>query len=106
MSRKNRLEELYNGHIRPFAKSVKTDSDYYKYAKLVCDNEEKLNAYLKEAGAEQEKKLLDQLMDANAAIVSDKCQECFIDGWKLGARFMLDTFFTPHETSYIPADWE
>ena len=85
------LEEFYYGNINPNEKCFKRQSEFATFVKIVSDNEEKLIAYL---GGE-EKHLFSQLMNAQSEILDTEARERFIEGWKLGARFMLDTFITP-----------
>jgi len=87
----NILEEFYYGNINPNEKCFKRQSEFATFVKIVSDNEEKLIAYL---GGE-EKHLFSQLMNAQSEILDTEARERFIEGWKLGARFMLDTFITP-----------
>ncbi len=84
----NILEELYYGNISPNEKSIREKSEYASYIGIVSDNEEKLSLYLDG----EEKRLFDQLMDAQSNITNIEACERFIEGWKLGAQFMLDTF--------------
>ena len=87
----NILEEFSYGNINPNEKCFKRQSEFATFVKIVSDNEEKLIAYL---GGE-EKHLFSQLMNAQSEILDTEARERFIEGWKLGARFMLDTFITP-----------
>lgn len=96
----NILEEFYYGNINPNEKCFKRQSEFATFVKIVSDNEEKLIAYL---GGE-EKHLFSQLMNAQSEILDTEARERFIEGWKLGARFMLDTFITPRYspiTAYV-----
>lgn len=86
----NIIEELYRGNINPQIKVFNKDSQYADFINILSDNEEKLNDCL---GGE-EKRLLSTLIDAQGEILSIECRENFIQGWKLGAKFMLDTFLT------------
>ena len=73
----NILEEFYYGNVNPQEKCFKRESEFATFVKIVSDNEEKLSAYL---GGE---------------ILDTETRERFIEGWKLGARFMIDTFLVP-----------
>ena len=87
----NILEEFYYGNVNPQEKFYKRESEYATFVKIVSDNEEKLSACL--GGAEQH--LFSQLMNAQSEITAIETRERFIEGWKLGAKFMLDTFLVP-----------
>ncbi len=87
----NILEEFYHGNVNPQEQFYKSESEYDAFVKIVSDTEEKLSAYL--GGEEQH--LFSQLMNAQSKITSIEARESFIEGWKLGARFMLDTFLVP-----------
>lgn len=87
----NILEEFYYGNFNPQEKFYKRESEYATFVKIVFDNEEKLTAYL--GGEEQH--LFFQLMNAQSEILDIESRERFIEGWKLGAKFMLDTFLVP-----------
>ena len=99
----NILEEFYYGNVNPQEKFYKRESDFATFVKIVFDvrslleekvileNEEKLSAYL----AGEEKHLFSQLMNAQSEIISIETRERFIEGWKLGAKFMVDTFLVP-----------
>lgn len=87
----NILEEFYYGNVNPQEKCYKRGSEYATFVKIVSDNEGKLTASLD--GEEQH--LFSRLMNAQSEILDTETRERFIEGWKLGARFMLDTFLIP-----------
>ena len=87
----NILEEFYYGNVNPQEKCFKHESEFATFVKIVSDNEEKLSAYL----SGEEKHLFSQLMNAQSEILDTETRERFIEGWKLGARFILDTFLVP-----------
>lgn len=92
----NILEELYYGNINPNEKHFRRKSEYEKFVKIISSNEEKLKSYLDE----EAQRLLLQLMDAQTAIAATGERERFIEGWKLGAQFVLDTFLMPHYSPF------
>ena len=98
----NILEELYYGNISPYEKCYKRDSEYAALTKIIANNEEKLTVCL--SGEEQH--LFSQLMNAQNEILSTETRERFIEGWKLGARFMLDTFLMPRYSPISEIDEE
>ncbi|MCI9626326.1 MAG: hypothetical protein HFI90_06035 [Clostridia bacterium] len=92
----NILEEFYYGNVNPQEKCFQRKSEYAAFVKIVSENEEKLSAYL--GGEEQH--LFSQLMNAQSEILDTETRERFIEGWKLGARFMIDTFLVPRYTPF------
>lgn len=82
------LEDLFYGNIDPNANQFDCKSEYGKFVKIVLDNEEKLTAYL--GGEEQH--LFSQLINAQSEILRFSELERFIEGFQLGAKFMLDVF--------------
>jgi len=93
---KNTLEELFNGNINPIEKRFERKSKYAKCVGIISDNEEKLIAFLSENPEKSE--LLSQMLDAQSEIHMFSERERFIEGFKLGAGIMLDTFLIPRKT--------
>lgn len=92
----NILEELYHGNIRPNDKEFDRNSHYAKFCKILTDNEQELTRFLKALpNAENELHLLSQMINSQAEVVGHNEIERFIEGYRLGARFMLDTFVMP-----------
>ena len=81
------LKELYYGNINPHEKRVVSNLEFEKHVKVILENEE-LSITLKN----EEKYLFEQLLAAHEEVSSLELLEYFIEGWKLGSRFMLDTF--------------
>lgn len=91
----NILEEFYYGNVNPQEKCFKHESEYAKFVGIVSDNEKKLITFLHVMpNAKEEQHLFSQLMKAQSEVNNIESLERFIEGWKLGARFMLDTFLT------------
>lgn len=89
----NILEELYYGNINPNDKSFDYNSDYGKFIKTISDNEEKLSAYLNAIPtASEEQHLFSELMNAEREVLCISEFERFIEGFQLGAKFIMDTF--------------
>jgi len=93
---KNILEELFDGNICPNEKRFDTKSEYAKLVGVISDNEEKLTAFLSENPKEID--LLSQLLNAQSEINMFNERERFIEGFTLGAGFMLDTFLIPRKS--------
>ena len=99
MHPENILEDLYHGNINPNDKCFDRDSEYAKCLGVIADNEKKLIAFLNELPtAEEERRLFSQLMDAQLEISSFGEVERFIEGFQLGARFMMDIFILPQKS--------
>ena len=89
----NILEELYYGVIKPYEKAPRRESEYAKFVKIVLTNEEKLTAFLKTIPkSEEEQHLFSQMINAQTEIAESDELEHFIEGFKLGARLIMDTF--------------
>lgn len=84
----NILKELYYGNVSPLEKRIKTGSEYAKFIAIIADSEEKLNSCLDD----EKKYLLNRIINAQGEILDIESCEHFIDGVRLGAQFMLDTF--------------
>lgn len=82
------LEEFYYGNVSPGERYYEENSESGVFAKKACDLEERLSLHLSKA----DRALLQQLISAQGDLLSSECKYCFIDGWRLGVQFMLDTF--------------
>lgn len=92
----NILEELYHGNINPNEKQFDRSSHYAKSCQILSDNEQKLTAFFSAIpNAENEQHLLSQMINAQSEVSGYSDQERFIEGFRLGARFILDTFVMP-----------
>lgn len=88
MQKEKILSELYHGNINPVAKSVVQGSAYQKAMHQLSDMEEKLMAQL---DAEQQK-LLQDFVSAQGELNYISGEERFTDGFRMGAKFMLEIF--------------
>ena len=96
----NIIEELYHGNIHTNEKCFSRSSHYAKFVAIVSENEEKITEFLQALpNAEQEQHLLSQMMNAQSEINLFEGREKFIEGFRLGARFMLDTFMVEQESA-------
>ena len=87
------IEELYYGNLNPQSKCFDRRSEYGKFMKIISDNEEKLTAYLGAIpNAKEEQQLFSQMMNAQGEVLCISESERFTEGFRIGARFMLDTF--------------
>ena len=82
----NFIEELYYGNIDPLARGYRPKSP----VKKVSDS---LNA-LEEQLAGENKELFLRFCNAYAEFMGECELDSFITGFRLGARFMMDTFLS------------
>lgn len=85
---KNIISELYHGNVHPENTVFTADSEYAGYLKTVTHNQDKLNAVL----GDEEKELLTELIAAESDLRCGSEEDAFIKGFRIGARFILDTF--------------
>ena len=85
----NIIEELYYGNINPVEKEFKRDSSYAKFMKIFSENEHKLYSFFEEH--KEEKELFTAMC---SALLDFGERERFIEGFRLGARFLLDMLIT------------
>ncbi len=88
--RGNIIEELYYGNIDPQARGYCPKSPVRKASASLNDLEEKLTAQL----AGENKALFLRFCNACAAFMGESEPDAFITGFRLGARFMMDTFLS------------
>lgn len=82
----NRLEELYYGNIVPNEKCAKLDDEVKKLLKLLNRNEEKLLVTF----FEEQKINFEKYKDCNREISEISEREIFLNGFRLGARIIID----------------
>ena len=93
------LEDLYYGNLNPDTKCFDRNSKYAKFIKTLSDNEGKLSAFLEGLpGAEEERHLFSQMINAQAEINLFMELERFLEGFRLGAGIMLETFVSPQQS--------
>ena len=88
--RGNIIEELYYGNIDPQDRGYCPKNPAKKASDSLNDLEEKLTEQL--AGANKE--LFLRFCNAYAEFMGESELDTFITGFRLGARFMMDTFFS------------
>ncbi len=88
MQKEKILKELYHGNLNPVAKTVIKGSDFYKLQCRLDDTVEKLTLLLNES----EQELLEQAVDTwgNLNLISG--EERFTEGFRLGAKIILEIF--------------
>ena len=85
--RGNIIEELYYGNLDPQNRGYRLKSPVKKASDSLNDLEEKLTEQL----ADENKTLFLRFCNAYAEFMGESELDTFITGFRLGARFMLDT---------------
>lgn len=80
------LEEFWYGNVTPSARCFVRGTKYDEACRMLCRNEERLMALLAEAEGEIFQRYQDCQREMNQI---SEC-ETFIQGFQLGARFMLE----------------
>ena len=88
--RVNIIEELYYGNIDPQDRGYRPKSPVKKASDSLNDMEEKLTEQL----AGENKALFLRFCNAYAEFMGESYLDTFITGFRLGARFMMDTFLS------------
>ena len=92
----NFIEELFYGNIDPQARAYKKDSDIKKVCDKINDIEEQLTNKLNE----EEKSLFLDFVNAHSELSAESSLDSFIVGFRLGARFVYDTFVSDNAPFY------
>lgn len=82
------ISDLYHGNIQPSTKQVVVGSDYHKNQQALGDAADKLEQALNA----EEKILLENVMTAWSNLDCIGNEERFAEGFKMGARLMLEIF--------------
>ena len=85
---KSFIEELYYGNIDPQNSGFEDDEGVQRELQTISENEDWLTEHL----AGEEKKCLLDFADAWSAFNGNTTLDGFITGFRLGARFVMDTF--------------
>lgn len=85
---KNFIEELFYGNIDPQARGYTKDSNIRKISDKINDIEEQLTYKLNK----DEKDLFLNFVNAHSELYAESSLDSFIVGFRLGARFVYDTF--------------
>lgn len=88
---KSFIEELYYGNIDPQNSGFEDDESVQHELRMISENEDWLTEHL--TGEEKERFL--DFADAWSAYNGDATLDGFITGFRLGARFVVDTFILP-----------
>ncbi|MBQ3946828.1 MAG: hypothetical protein II670_14675 [Alphaproteobacteria bacterium] len=101
---KNFIKELYYGNIDPQARGFKNGSYLKKQMTILSENEAALTDRL----TGEEKKAFLSFVNASDIILCESELDSFIVGFRLGAKFVFDTFVnndTPYE-NYLKEESE
>ena len=87
---KSFIEELYYGNIDPQNSGFEDDEGVQRELRTISENED----YLADTLTGEEKKRFLDFADAWSAFNGDSAMDGFITGFRLGARFVMDTFLS------------
>ena len=80
------IEDLYFGRISPYEMNISATPEYQKL-KTLADRNENL---LRESLFDEQKELLDKLIESVTDISSISERDMFIVGFRLGVKLMID----------------
>ncbi|MBQ1616810.1 MAG: hypothetical protein II086_06095 [Ruminococcus sp.] len=80
------IEDLYYGRISPYEMSISATPEYQKL-KVLADRNEEL---LRESLSDEQKELLEKLIETVTDISSISERDMFIAGFRLGMKLMMD----------------
>lgn len=80
------LEDLYYGNLFPHKKVSKLDDEMKELLGLLNRNEEKLIANL----SDEQKETFEKYKDCNREISEISEREIFLNGFRMGARIIID----------------
>ena len=80
------IQDLYYGRISPYEMSISTAPEYQKLKALADKNED----LLRETLSNEQKELLDKLIESVTDISSISERDMFIAGFRLGMKLMID----------------
>lgn len=92
----NILEELFDGEIHPSEKKFTPESEYGKSVRNISETSEALFKILNNEDGEILTRLLKAMEEGS--YIAEK--EQFMDGFRLGARFILDLFVLPRQSLF------
>ena len=80
------IQDLYYGRISPYEMSISTAPEYQKLKALADKNED----LLRETLSDEQKELLEKLIESVTDISSISERDMFIAGFRLGVKLMID----------------
>ena len=93
---KNFIVEFFYGNIDPQARAYTKDSNIRKVSDKINDIEEKLTNKLNK----EEKALFLDFVNAHSELSAESSLDSFIVGFRLGAKFVYDTFVSDNAPFY------
>ncbi len=87
------LKDLYYGNINPWERQIQNGSEYQVLQQKLSIYLEKLEPML----SNEEKQLLEQIGDIASRIGSIYETDCFEEGFRLGAKIMLEILWQKNE---------
>ena len=82
----NTIQDLYYGRVSPYEMSISTVPEYQKLKALADRNEDSL----RESVSDEQKEMLDKLIETVTDISSISERDMFINGFRLGIKLMID----------------
>ena len=80
------IEDLYYGRIAPYEMNISATTEYQKLKALADRNEDLLRQTL----SDEQKELLEKLIETVTDISSISERDMFINGFRLGMKLMMD----------------
>ena len=91
------LEDLYYGNISPHERYIKRGTRIDKLVKLICKNEDELNAGL----TERQKETFKKFKDCTSELSCITEREAFTTGFIFATRIMVEVMHGLEETEEI-----
>ena len=82
----NTIQDLYYGRISPYEMSISVTPEYQKLKAVATQNED----MLRETLSDEQKELLEKLIECITDISSISERDMFITGFQLGVKLMID----------------
>ena len=80
------IEDLYYGRISPYEMNISATPEYQKLKALADRNED----LLRESLSDEQKELLEKVIETVTDISSISERDMFINGFRLGMKLMMD----------------
>ena len=80
------IEDLYYGRIAPYEMNISATTEYQKLKALADRNED----LLRESLSDEQKELLEKVIETVTDISSISERDMFINGFRLGMKLMMD----------------
>lgn len=90
------IRSLWRGNLTPGERSVRKDSEYHHLIDLLCG----LTDRLRERLNDDEKELLEKILELENEMQSTAEEEVFIEAFQLGARLAVEALTDYHGQFY------